>query len=55
MKQDLQRFDYHLETNHGILPRSSASISSGNNSLAGAEPRVGAFDNYLILDAKRAP
>jgi len=55
MTRDLQQFDYNLETNYGVLPKSQASISEGVFSLAGAEPRQGAFDGYTILDAKRVP
>ena len=55
MSRDLQSFNYDEETNHGVLPRSEASISDGAYSLAGAEPRKNVFDNYTILDAKRVP
>ncbi len=55
MTRDLQAFNYDEETNHGVLPRSEASISDGAYSLAGAEPRKNVFDGYTILDAKRVP
>lgn len=55
MTRDLQSFNYDLETNEGILPKSQASISDGAYSLVGEEPRKGIFENYSIIDAKRAP
>ena len=38
MAQDLRSFNYDLETNEGILPKSSHSISSGRYSIAGVVP-----------------
>lgn len=49
-------FNYDLETNEGILPKSAHSISSGAASIYGVEPRKNIFnDAYTVIDGKRAP
>jgi hypothetical protein len=55
MSSDLQKFNYNLETNYGVMPMSERSFSDGAHSLAGKEPRKDVFENYTILDAKRVP
>lgn len=49
MANDLAHFNYDKETNEGILPKSSASISSGAYSIAGVEPKSNVFTaNYIV-------
>lgn len=56
MIQDLNRFNFDQETNFGILPKSAHSISSGQASIPGTQPRKNVFDaDYTVVDAKRAP
>jgi hypothetical protein len=56
MGMDLRSFNYDRETNEGILPKSSHSISSGRYSIAGVEPQRDIFnDNYIILDGRKVP
>lgn len=56
MASDLASFNFDRETNDGILPRSSASISSGTYSIAGVEPKTNVFNaNYTVLNSKQVP
>jgi len=56
MAQDLRSFNYDLETNEGILPKSSHSISSGRYSIAGVVPQRDIFnDKYIVLDGRKVP
>lgn len=56
MCRDLASFNYDAETNEGILPKSSHSISSGACSIAGVEPRRNIFNtDFTVVDGKRAP
>ena len=49
-------YNYDKETNEGILPKSSASVSSGAYSIPGVMPVKNVFnDNYTIVNAKQVP
>lgn len=56
MANDLNTFNFDQETNEGILPRSSRSISSGAYSIAGVLPKTNIFNSdYTVVDAKKVP
>lgn len=56
MANDLNTFNFDQETNEGILPRSSGSISSGAYSIAGVQPAKNIFNSdYTVVDSKRVP
>lgn len=56
MANDLNTFNFDKETNEGILPRSSGSISDGAYSIAGVQPKQNIFNSdYTVVDSKRAP
>ena len=56
MVHDLQTFNYDQETNAGLLPKSSASISSGRYSVANKNVYKDVFtEEYVVQDGKRVP
>jgi hypothetical protein len=56
MANDLATFNYDHETNDGILPRSSGSISSGKYSIACVAPAKNIFnDDFIVVDSKQVP
>ena len=56
MADDILAFNYDQETNEGILPKSSASVSSGAYSIPGVKPVKNVFnDDYTIVNSKQAP
>lgn len=56
MASDLAAFNFDRETNDGILPKSSASISSGAYSIAGVEPKRDVFNaDYIVQNSKQVP
>lgn len=56
MANDLKAFNFDMETNEGIIPKSSASMTSGRLSIKGNEPQKNVFtDEYTILDSQKAP
>ena len=56
MASDLATFNYDHETNEGILPRSSGSISSGKYSISGVATAKNIFnDDYFVVDSKQVP
>ena len=56
MALDLRSFNYDKETNLGILPRSSRSISSGRYSYFGSMVQKNVFnDDFTVLDSQSVP
>ena len=56
MAADLRSFNYDLETNEGILPKTPNSISSGRHSYFGAAVQRNVFnDDYVVLDSQSVP
>lgn len=56
MAADLRGFNYDLETNEGIMPKSANSISSGRRSYFGALVQRNVLnDDLLVLDSQKVP
>ena len=56
MALDLRGFNYDMETNEGILPRTPNSISSGRRSFFGAAVARNVFnDDYVVVDCQQVP
>ena len=56
MALDLRSFNYDMETNEGILPKTPNSISSGRRSFFGAAVAKNVFnDDYVVLDSQHVP
>ena len=56
MALDLRSFNYDMETNEGILPKTPNSISSGRRSFFGAAVAKNVFnDDYVVLDSQSVP
>lgn len=57
MASDLKNFNYDMETNYGILPKSSrGSISSGRHSYFGSMAQKNVFnDDLVIVDSSKVP
>jgi hypothetical protein len=56
MAADLRGFNYDLETNEGVMPKSANSISSGRRSYFGALVQRNVFnDDLLVLDSQKVP
>ena len=56
MAADLRGFNYDLETNEGIMPKSANSISSGRRSYFGALVQKNVLnDDLLVLDSQKVP
>ena len=56
MALDLRSFNYDMETNEGILPKTPNSISSGRRSFFGAAAARNVFnDEYVVLDSQQVP
>ena len=56
MALDLRCFNYDMETNEGILPKTPNSISSGARSYFGAVVAKNVFnDDYVVLDSQQVP
>ena len=56
MAADLRGFNYDMETNEGIMPKSANSISSGRRSYFGALVQRNVLnDDLLVLDSQRVP
>jgi hypothetical protein len=52
MAADLRSFNYNMETNEGIIPKSANSISSGRRSYFGALVQRNVFnDDLIVLDS----
>jgi len=52
MANDLKTFNFDMETNEGIIPKSSASMTSGRLSIKGNEPIKNVFtDEYIVLNS----
>ena len=53
---DLRSFNYDMETNEGVIPKSANSISSGRRSYFGALVQRNVFqDDLLVLDSQHVP
>jgi hypothetical protein len=53
MADDIMRFNYDKETNEGIVPRSSASISDGAYSIPGVKAVRNVFnDDYTVVNGR---
>ena len=56
MAADLRGFNYDLETNEGVIPRSANSITSGRRSYFGSLVQRNVFnDDLLVLDSQHVP
>ena len=56
MAADLRCFNYDMETNEGVIPKSANSISSGRRSYFGALVQKNVFqDDLLVLDSQQVP
>ena len=56
MAADLRTFNFDMETNQGIIPKSANSISSGRRSYFGALVQKNVFDgDMLVLDSQKVP
>ena len=60
MADDILAFNYDQETNEGILPKSSASVSSGAYSIPGVKPVMAlisrqnrSIPKYVVSDKKK--
>jgi len=52
MASDLRGFNYNMETNEGVVPKSAQSISSGRRSYFGALVQRNVFnDDMVVLDS----
>lgn len=54
---DLRGFNYDLETNEGVIPRSANSITSGRRSYFGTIVQRNVFnqDEMVVLDSQHVP
>ena len=56
MAADLRCFNYDMETNEGIVPKSAQSITSGRRSYFGALVQRNVFEgDMLVLDSQHVP
>jgi hypothetical protein len=56
MASDLRGFNYNMETNEGVIPKSAQSISSGRRSYFGALVQRNVFnDDMVVLDSQNIP
>ena len=56
MAADLRSFNYNMETNEGVIPKSANSISSGRRSYFGALVQRNVFnDELVVLDSQSVP
>ena len=56
MAADLRSFNYNMETNEGVIPKSANSISSGRRSYFGALVQRNVFnDDLVVLDSQSVP
>lgn len=56
MAADLRGFNFNLETNEGVIPKSAQSITSGRRSYFGALVQKNMFqDDLLVLDSQHVP
>lgn len=56
MAADLRGFNFNLETNEGVIPKSAQSITSGRRSYFGALVSKNMFqDDLLVLDSQHVP
>ena len=56
MAADLRGFNYNMETNEGVIPKSANSISSGRRSYFGALVQRNVFnDEMIVLDSQNVP